>query len=158
MVQKYGLLQLQKFVEMLKPSKLKKCMAPSARKIWYSMPVDVFTTFMFRVRYMILTVFTIRNSFNVQYVLNRYLTFLSMSLCYLQQKISVVADAVGRKYSETTPADERSQFGIANAMRMGAKEKANKLYMKMMKLVAMANPANGPEFLEEVIFSRTTNL
>jgi hypothetical protein len=36
-------------------------------------------------------------------------------------------------------------------MRMGAKEKANKLYMKMMKLVAVANPANGPEFLEEVI-------
>jgi len=27
---------------------------------------------------------------------------------------------------------------------MGAKEKANKLYMKMMKLVAVANPANKP--------------
>lgn len=69
----------------------------------------------------------------------------------MQQEISVAADAAGRKYSETTPEKERSEVGIANAMRMGAKEKASKLYMKMMKLVAVANPANGPEFLEEVI-------
>jgi len=45
----------------------------------------------------------------------------------------------------------KKDSGIANAMRMGAKEKANKLYVKMMKLVAVAHPGNGPEFLEEVI-------
>jgi len=64
----------------------------------------------------------------------------------------VVMDAIGRKYSETTLVEERSELGIANAMRIGAKEKANKLYMKMMKLVPVANPTNGPEFLEEVIY------
>jgi len=37
-------------------------------------------------------------------------------------------------------------------MRMVTSEKANKLYVKMMKLVAMANPANDPEFLDEVAF------
>jgi hypothetical protein len=56
-VQKYGLLPLQKFVEMLRPSELKKCMVPSTRKTWYSMPADVFTAFMFRVSYLILYIF-----------------------------------------------------------------------------------------------------
>jgi len=81
-----------------------------------------------------------------------------MSLCYLQQEISDAMDVTRQKYNETTPADERSELGIANAMRMGAKEKVNKVYMKMMKLAVVANPANGPEFLEEVFFFRTSNL
>jgi len=50
-VQKYRLLSLQKFIEMLRPSELKKCMAPTNRKTKYSMPADVFTAFMFRVRF-----------------------------------------------------------------------------------------------------------
>jgi len=115
------------------------------------MPVDVFTGFMFRVRYMIFYFFPIHNSFNARYYLFSYLTFLLMNLYYLQQDISVAVDAIGRKYNETTPANERNELGITNAMRMGAKKKANKLYIKMMKIVAVANPANEPEFLEEVI-------
>lgn len=66
-VQKYGLLPLQKFVEMLRPSELKKCMAPSARKTWYSMPADVFTAFMFRVIYMISSLVPIWNYYTIQY-------------------------------------------------------------------------------------------
>jgi len=40
--------------------------------------------------------------------------------------------------------------GVANAMRLGTKEKASKLISKMGKLLVVANPAHGPEFLEEV--------
>jgi len=74
----------------------------------------------------------------------------------LQQEISVAANAGGRKYNETTPVDGRSEVGIANAMRMATKEKANKLYMKMMKLVVVAKPTNEPEFLEEMKFKLYT--
>ena len=55
-----------------------------------------------------------------------------------------------RKYHETTPADDKSVEGVAHAMRVGAKEKNAKLYVKMFKLLALANPNNGPTFLQEV--------
>jgi hypothetical protein len=49
-VQKYGLLPIERFNEMLRPSELKRCWAPKTKKTWYSMPLEVFTTFLFRVR------------------------------------------------------------------------------------------------------------
>ncbi len=49
-VQKYGLLPIERFNEMLRPSELKRCGAPKTRKTWYTMPLEVFTTFLFRVR------------------------------------------------------------------------------------------------------------
>jgi len=39
---------------------------------------------------------------------------------------------------------------VANAMRVGAKEKIAKLVVKMGKVLAVANPVHGPAFLEEV--------
>ena len=38
-------------------------------------------------------------------------------------------------------------------MRVGAEEKAGKLYLKMEKLLAMANPTNTLGFMEEVSFA-----
>jgi len=35
-------------------------------------------------------------------------------------------------------------------MRAGAKEKNAELYVKMFKLLVVANPNNGPAFLQEV--------
>jgi len=50
-VQKYGLLPLEKFVEMLRPSEKKRCVAVQpGRKHWYSMPIEVFMAFVFQVR------------------------------------------------------------------------------------------------------------
>ena len=49
-VQKYGLLPIERFKEMLRPSELQLCGAHKARKTWYSMPLQVFTSFVFRVR------------------------------------------------------------------------------------------------------------
>lgn len=49
-VQKYGSFALDRFVEMLRPSERKRCGAQQTRKHWYSMPIDVFTAFVFQVR------------------------------------------------------------------------------------------------------------
>ncbi len=50
---------------------------------------------------------------------------------YLQQEIAATIDAVMRKYHEDTSIDEKLDIGVADAMRLGAKEKATKLYAKM---------------------------
>ena len=49
-VQKYGLFFIERFKEMLRPSELRMCGPQKARKSWYSMPLQVFTSFVFRVR------------------------------------------------------------------------------------------------------------
>ena len=49
-VQKYGLLPMDRFNEMLRPSEVKRCGAQKMKKTWYSMPAEVFTSFVFRVR------------------------------------------------------------------------------------------------------------
>ncbi len=67
-----------------------------------------------------------------------------------QQEIAQAADATVRKFNEVTPFEEKSDQGVANAMRVGAREKASKLIVKMGKLLAMANPIHGLGFLEEV--------
>jgi len=61
-------------------------------------------------------------------------------------------DAALQKYNENTPEEGKTPEGLAHAMRAGVKEKTGKLNMKMMKLVAMANPALTARFLEEVGF------
>jgi len=68
----------------------------------------------------------------------------------MQQEISNATDASVRKYNEVTPFEEKNTEGVANAMRFGEKERASKLISKMGKLLAVANPAHGPGFLEEV--------
>ena len=74
----------------------------------------------------------------------------------MQQEIAQSADAAVRKYNEITPEDEKAPEELAHAMRAGANEKTNKLNVKMSKLVAVANPANKPGFLEEVHFWPTS--
>jgi len=68
----------------------------------------------------------------------------------MQQEIFNVVDAFVRIYNEVTPFEEKSTEGVANAIRLGAKEKALKLISKMGKLLAMANLTHGPGFLAEV--------
>jgi len=49
-VQKYSELPIEKFKEMLQPSELKRCEVHKTRNTWYKMPLEVFTSFIFRVR------------------------------------------------------------------------------------------------------------
>ena len=47
-IQKYGVLELEKFKELLSPEEVKACLENS-KKTWYSMPLEVFTSFIFKV-------------------------------------------------------------------------------------------------------------
>jgi len=51
-------------------------------------------------------------------------------------------DVALRKYNKNTPEEEKTPEGLAYAMRVGTKEKTDKLNVKMMKLVAVANPSS----------------
>ena len=74
----------------------------------------------------------------------------------LQQEISQAANATMRKYTDSTPKEESRPEEVAHAMRAGAKERTKTLMGKMGKLLAVAAPANGPEFLVEVCYTETT--
>jgi len=72
-----------------------------------------------------------------------------LCITYCNKRSNVVDDAA-HKYIEITSFEEKSNEGVANAMRVGAREKVTKLIAKMEKLLAVANPVHGPGFLEEV--------
>ena len=73
----------------------------------------------------------------------------------IQQEISQAADGVVRKYTNSTPKEERRPEELAHALRAGAKERTKTLMGKMGKLLAVAAPANTPEFLAEVRYTKT---
>jgi hypothetical protein len=62
----------------------------------------------------------------------------------------VAADVAARLHREQTHPDDISAASIAAAMRAAIKEKTAKMMMKLGKMVAVANPALGEEFLKEV--------
>ena len=85
-------------------------------------------------------------------MLVRYLCFIcrSQNFVCVQYEISAAADTAARVYKEETAEDEQSLDGICEAMRIGSKEKTSRLMQKMGKLVAVANPSLGNEWLQEV--------
>ncbi len=69
----------------------------------------------------------------------------------LQQEIAAAGDAAVLVYREETKPEDVTREGIAAAMKLGIKDKTTKLMVKLGKMTAVANPAHGPELLEEVI-------
>ena len=67
-----------------------------------------------------------------------------------QQEISAASDAGVRKYREDTAAEEITAAGIATAMHNASKEATDKLYKKLSKIVSVANPSLGDDWLKEV--------
>ena len=60
-----------------------------------------------------------------------------------------------RKYTDSTPEEEKRPEEVAHAMRAGANERTKTLMGKMGKLLAVAAPANTAEFLAEVHYTKT---
>ena len=73
----------------------------------------------------------------------------------IQQEISQAANGAVRKYTDSTPEEERRPEELAHAMRVGAKERTKTLMGKMGKLLAVAARANTPKFLAEMRYTRT---
>jgi hypothetical protein len=70
-----------------------------------------------------------------------------------QQDIAAAGDLAVLVYREETKPEDVTQEGIAAAMKMGIKERTSKLIIKLGKMTPMANPAHGPEFLQEVLIN-----
>jgi len=70
----------------------------------------------------------------------------------LQQEISDVADEVVRKFSEDDLTIQRTDEEIMIAMLATAKLKTNSYKGQFSKLLVVANPALGDDFLVEVNF------
>jgi hypothetical protein len=72
----------------------------------------------------------------------------------LQQDISAAADVAVRKYKEDTGCDAVTKAGIEAAMRTSIRDSTEKYYKKLSKIVAVANPALGRDWLLEVCSNR----
>ena len=46
-VQKFGVMPIEKFADLLKPREKKRCLQNKVSKKWYSIPAEVFTSFIF---------------------------------------------------------------------------------------------------------------
>ncbi len=114
------------------------------------MPLEVFTSFIFKVKYDSLTSWLsfqrkLISLCSLLYFLSEHTLFLCATLA-----ISAAANATVRKYNEETVDDDMSKEGVAMAMWCSIKETTEKLYKKLTKIVAVANPALGRDWLEEV--------
>ena len=69
--------------------------------------------------------------------------------CY-QHDIAAAADAAVRKYHEDTPPEDVTDDRVADAMKSSIRDSTDKLYKKLSKIVAVANPNLGVEWLQEV--------
>lgn len=68
----------------------------------------------------------------------------------MQQEIAAAGDTAVLVYREETKPEDVTPEGVTAAMKLGIKEKTSKLVTKLGKMTAVANPAHGPEFLQEV--------
>ena len=55
-VHKFGVMPIVKFADLLKPREKKRCLQNKVSKKWYSIPAEVFTSFIFRVRGLVLEI------------------------------------------------------------------------------------------------------
>ena len=53
-VQKFGVMPIEKFADLLKPGEEKRCLQNKVSKKWYSRPMEVFTSFIYWVRGLVL--------------------------------------------------------------------------------------------------------
>ncbi len=82
---------------------------------------------------------------------NRFCTYEIFELVFcMQQEIIAAGDAAVLVYREETSTEDVTPEGVAAAMKQGIKDRTTKLMIKLGKMTAVANPAHGPEFLEEV--------
>lgn len=145
-VRKYGLMSLDKFTEVLSPSDLRKCKR-AQKQTWYSLPLEVFTSFIFQVRIdPSYSKCQLSNSSNVLSVIS-----LNLSILFWQHEISVAADEGIRLHQEQSDGDVTLESTEA-AMRKAVEDKIQKLRMKMGKLVAVSNPELTDGWLQEVLF------
>ena len=149
-VRKFGSMPLSYFSELLSPEEMERC-RNSVKRGWTNLQQDVFTSLMFRVIFLLSLLYCIFCSrecvhFSIKICTSNILFFGTL----FQQDIAAAGDLAVLVYREETKPEDVTREGIAAAMKMGIKERTSKLIVKLGKMTAVANPAHGPEFLQEV--------
>jgi len=67
-----------------------------------------------------------------------------------QQEIAAAVEVDVQKYKEVTPSDEVHAEGVAMTMRNTIRDATEYSKKKLSKIVSVANPALGQEWLQEV--------
>ena len=150
LVRKFGSMPLSYFSELLSPEEMERC-RNSVKRGWTNLQQDVFTSLMFRVIFLLSLLYCIFCSrecvhFSIKICTSNILFFGTL----FHQDISAAGDLAVLVYREETKPEDVTREGIAAAMKMGIKDRTSKLIVKLGKMTPVANPAHGPEFLQEV--------
>ena len=149
-VRKFGTMPLSHFTELLSPQELERC-RNSVKRGWTNLQQDVFTCLMFRVIFLLSLLYGIFHSREcVNFSIKIYTPNILVFGALFQQDIAAAGDLAVLVYREETKPEDVTREGIAAAMKMGIKDRTSKLIVKLGKMTAVANPAHGPEFLQEV--------
>lgn len=152
-VQKYGLLPLERFIEMLRPLERRRCVAQPGKKQWSSMPIEVFTAFVFRVRHAL-------HLKSLKFVLSSCRGILLASDSFITWELKSCWCFAPRDFSNSRCCDLKAQWyytcwweeqpRVCWCNEGWSRGRVTKLTAKMGKLLAVANSTHGPSFLEEV--------
>jgi len=146
-------MELKKFQELLTEEEVQTC-EMYTRTSWFSMPLQIFSGFIFKVCYEILLVICI--CVLILALLKSFETHDGVTLIsnvvisFIQQEIFAATDAAIRKLKEENPDVEVSRKAVASTMKSAIKESTDRHYKKLLKIVAVAYPALTTDWLKEV--------
>ena len=138
-----GSLPLEEYTKLISVEDKKICETEKSKhETWYSLTLDIFVAFLYKV--------SIKSLSSFSSCLTQRPKLLMVPLL-LQKEISAVVDAAAFQYKETTPVEDRTAPGIWLAMTK-AQQKMVKLIRarNFDKYIAVANPKNGDAFFDEV--------
>jgi len=75
---------------------------------------------------------------------------MEWSLFHFNKKITAASNVAVRKYHKDTLIAKVRKEGVAVAMKSSIKDSTKKLYKKLSKIVVVANPSLGQDWLKEV--------
>ena len=142
-IQTFGSLPLEEYTKLISAEDIRICeIEKSKHETWYSLTLDIFVTFLYKVSIKSLSSFS-------SCLIQR--PKLLMVPLFLQKEISATENAAALQYKETTPVKDRTAPGIWLAMTK-AQQKMVKLIRarNLDKYIAVANPKNDDVFFDEV--------
>jgi len=111
-------MEIKKFKELFNPKEVKTCQV-TTRKTWYNMPLEVFTSFIFKVSvFMSLFFYSTFAIVSLQFDHTFYFEMLIylMDFMVFQQDIAIATNDGVQKYYEDTAKNEVKKKGVAMIM------------------------------------------
>ena len=142
-IRTFGSLPLEEYTKLIFAEDIKICETEKSKhETWYSLMLDIFVAFLYKVR--------IKSLSSFSSCLTRRPKLLMVPLI-LQKEISAATDDDALQYKETTLVEDRIAPGIWLAMTKAQQKMVKLIRAKNFdKYIAMANPKNGDAFFDEV--------